>query len=233
MNTWTNGDVFETSLSVDAPGKVVAVRAMFSVRDYDFDRMEFYLRSPSGKICTLCYKKGYYYVNAELTVDDNATQQFQTYSNPTTGTYRPDEPLAIFQNEAAAGEWTMIVVCGGDNYYDFRFYEWWIEIEYQGEQCVSTDEDGAYSLSTTNAGTYVITLLNDELDLTVPSAGVYTQVVDHSVVSNLNFGGYATGMDFGDAPEGYPVQYADDGARHQIGGPCLGGTPPDSDTRWR
>lgn len=86
-----------------------------------------------------------------------------------------------------------------------------------GEPRAITAADGTYSINFPGPGTYTIReVVEAGFIQTFPASGEHTVVFDGRALNgNFNFGNLPA-RDWGDAPEGYPVTAADDGANHGI-----------------
>ncbi len=110
---------------------------------YDGD-VEIYLIAPDGTEIELCVGHGGSGNNFVGTIfDDEATVSIAEGSAPFTGSFRPDEQLAIFDGESIMGNWVLHIY---DNALNDQgtLHNWCINMFYSGDPVgISTVEEAS------------------------------------------------------------------------------------------
>ena len=107
--TGTSGSLILTA-STEQSGEILDVNVAFDLDHTCTKDLSLLLISPSGTSIELFDLSAYPVCSADMEntiLDDEASQSIESGSNPYSGAYRPREPLANFDGEEAAGDWTI------------------------------------------------------------------------------------------------------------------------------
>jgi subtilisin-like proprotein convertase family protein len=154
----------KSDLVFPAQGSILDVNVALDItHTYDSD-LHVTLISPSGTQLVLFANIGPNQHNFHNTVlDDSATTSIVNGVAPYTGTYRPQNPLSLFNGEQASGKWTLQIE--DDSAGDTGVLNGWsLTIKVEGQKGTTTflepytvtDDSGNYSFPNLDPGVYYI-----------------------------------------------------------------------------
>ena len=193
--TSTGGSTTKNQLQYEDAGTVLNLTVTLDItHTYDAD-LRVWLISPTGTKVKLFANIGSFHDNfTNTTFDDSASVSIDSASAPYTGTFRPEESLAAFNNENAQGTWTLEVE--DDSSGDVGVLNSWsITIKTAGvflEPYAITDANGDYSFTNLPPGQYFV---REHFSDDQKAAG-WTQSIAPSPVT-VRSGAAITGIDFG------------------------------------
>jgi subtilisin-like proprotein convertase family protein len=149
----------KSTLDFTGVGKIEDVNITLNIsHEYDAD-LHATLISPSGTRVKLFTNVGGSGDNFQNTVlDDSAIIPIGTQLAPFTGTFRPEQPLSIFNDEDAAGQWKLELIDDGVGQVG-TLTSWSLTIKIRGvstflEPFEVTDASGSYTFDSLPPGVY-------------------------------------------------------------------------------
>jgi len=103
-------DPVHSTLSIPQSTTVFDVNVTLSISHPDPDDLDVFLVGPEGTRVELFTDVGVYSNSSETVLDDETTELIAWTTQPLSGTYRPESPLAGFDYSDAQGTWTLEII---------------------------------------------------------------------------------------------------------------------------
>lgn len=142
-----------------------------------------FLQSPSGEVVQLMNERGGVGDNLVNTVfDDSAAVPISAGAAPFTGSFRPEEPLSVFNGKTSAasnGEWLLYVFDIFPSLDNGVLVNWSLDISV-GELALTTDEYGFYATDVLPADDYGVVVLDSTWKAPVGATSEYPVTITGS-----------------------------------------------------
>lgn len=108
------GSTVLKTINVSSAGRILDLNVKVNISHTNDKDLNLYIVSPGGREVRLSTKNGYVGDNYQNTVfDDEALLMINQVLPPYNGTYRPEQPLADFDDTAVTGIWTLKITNNG------------------------------------------------------------------------------------------------------------------------
>lgn len=157
-------------------GFITDVNVRVNITHPWIDDVILVLQSPNGDFVELFRRRGGSGDNLVNTVfDDSAAASISTGAAPFTGSFRPEQPLSLFNGQtpaAANGDWLLYVFDAFPGEDEGVLVNWSLEIS-TGELATPTDRYGFYATDTLPADDYNVVLIDSSWKAPVGAASSY------------------------------------------------------------